>query len=79
MKDVISFTFKTYPPAICATQQTDRVIRINCICCHHDIVENIVAGEQPFNRTCWSCHHSIAHEERGLSFTPDQDKEVFRN
>jgi cytochrome c nitrite reductase small subunit len=77
MKDVISFTFKTYPDAIRASQQTDKIVQANCIRCHTDTVENIVAGAQPFDRTCWSCHRSIAHGERGLSLTPYQDKEVY--
>jgi len=77
MKDVISFTFKTYPAAIRASQQTDKIVQANCIRCHTDTVENIVAGGQPFDRTCWSCHRSIAHGERGLSLTPYQDMEVY--
>ena len=77
MKDVISFTFKTYPVAIRATQQTDRIIQANCIRCHNDTIENIVDGAQPFDRTCWSCHRSVAHGERGLSLTHDQDTGVY--
>ena len=77
MKDVISFTFKTYPAAIRATLLTDRIIQANCIRCHNDTVANIVSGAQPFDRTCWSCHRSIAHGERGLSLTPYQDTEVY--
>jgi len=77
MKDVISFTFKTYPAAIRATRQTDTILQANCIRCHHDTVENIVAGAQPFDRTCWSCHRSSAHGGRGLSQNPYQDMEVY--
>ena len=77
MKDVFSFTFKTYPVAIRATQQTDKIIQANCIRCHNDTVENIVAGPQPFDRNCWDCHRSVAHGERGLSLYPYQDTEVY--
>jgi cytochrome c nitrite reductase small subunit len=78
MKDVFSFTFKTYPVAIRATQQTDEIIQANCIRCHTDTVENIVAGPQPFDRNCWDCHRSVAHGEHGLSLYPYQDEEIYR-
>ena len=77
MKDVFSFTFKTYPAAIRATGQTDQIVQANCIRCHKDTVENIVAGAQPYNRYCWSCHRSAAHGERGYSLQPYQDTEVY--
>jgi cytochrome c nitrite reductase small subunit len=77
MKDVFSFTFKTYPVAIRATRQTDEIVQANCIRCHTDTVENIVAGPQPFDRYCWRCHRSVAHGERGLSLYPSQDTEVY--
>ena len=77
MKDVYSFTFKTYPAAIRATQQTDEIVEANCIRCHTDTVENILAGPQPFDRYCWDCHRMVAHGERGLSLYPYQDSEVY--
>jgi cytochrome c nitrite reductase small subunit len=85
MKDVYSFTFKTYPGAIRATAQTKRIVQANCIRCHTDTVENILAYPQPFDyaqgeafdRTCWSCHRSVAHGERGLTLYPLQDTEVY--
>ena len=77
MKDVISFTFKTYPAALRATRQTDQIVQANCIRCHANTVENIVAGPQPFDRTCWSCHRSAAHGERGYSLQPFHDSEVY--
>ncbi len=77
MKDVYSFTLKTYPSAIRATQQTDEILQANCIRCHKDTVESILAGAQPFDRTCWSCHRQVAHGERGLSSNPYQDSEVY--
>jgi cytochrome c nitrite reductase small subunit len=78
MKDVFSFTFKSYPVALRATAQTDRIVQANCIRCHNDTVENIVTGPQPFDRYCWSCHRSVAHGEGGYSLQPFQDTEVYR-
>jgi cytochrome c nitrite reductase small subunit len=77
MKDVFSFTFKTYPDAIRATAQTDRILQANCIRCHTDTVESIMAGDLPFDRNCWSCHRSVAHGGRGLTLYPYQDTEVY--
>ena len=77
MKDVVSFTFKTYPAALCATKQTDGIVQANCIRCHAGTVENLVAGPQPFDRYCWSCHRSVAHGQRGYSLQPLQDTEVY--
>jgi len=77
MRDVYSFTFKTYPVAIRATHQTDEIIQANCIRCHKDTVESILAGPQAFDRYCWDCHRSVAHGERGLSLYPYPDAEVY--
>ena len=77
MRDVYSFTFKTYPVAIRATQQTDEIVQENCIRCHTDTVENILAGRLPFDRYCWDCHRSAAHGDRGYSLYPFQDSEVY--
>jgi cytochrome c nitrite reductase small subunit len=77
IRDVVSFTFKTYPAAIRATQQTDEIIQVNCIRCHKDTVENILDDPQPLDRHCWDCHRATAHGERGLSLTPYQDSEVY--
>ena len=77
MRDVYSFTFKTYPAAIRATQQTDEIVQANCIRCHTDTVVSILAGPQPFDRHCWDCHRSVAHGGRGLSSNPYQDSEVY--
>ncbi len=77
MRDVVSFTLKIYPAAIRATQQTDNIIQANCIRCHLDTVENILADPQPFDRNCWDCHRSVAHGERGLTLSPYQDSEVY--
>jgi cytochrome c nitrite reductase small subunit len=77
MKDVFSFTFKTYPAALRASRQTDGIVQANCIRCHNDTVENILSGPQAFDRYCWSCHRSAAHGERGYSLLPFQDMEVY--
>jgi cytochrome c nitrite reductase small subunit len=78
MRDVYSFTTKTYPGAIRATEQTDEIVQANCIRCHVDTVENILAGPQPFDRYCWTCHRSAAHGDRGFTLYPYQDSEVYR-
>ena len=77
MRDVYSFTFKTYPVAIRATHQTDEIIQANCIRCHTETVERILAGPQVFDRNCWDCHRTVAHGERGLSLYPYTDTEVY--
>ena len=77
MKDVISFTTKSYPAAIRATAQTDAILQANCIRCHDDTVESILTGAQPFDRYCWDCHRSVAHGPRGLTLSPYQDTEVY--
>ncbi len=78
VKDVVSFTLKTYPAEIRATQQTDKILQANCIRCHTDTVENILAGAQPFERSCWGCHRGVAHGSRGLTLSPYQDVEVYQ-
>ncbi len=77
MKDVFSFTFKTYPAAIRATAQTQRILQANCIRCHADTVDAIVATAQPFDRYCWDCHRSVAHGQRGYAEYPFHDAEVY--
>jgi len=77
MRDVYSFTLKTYPVAIRATRQTDGIVQANCIRCHTDTVESILASSQPFDRYCWDCHRSVAHGDRGLTLVPFQDSEVY--
>ncbi|MGD0613065.1 MAG: cytochrome c nitrite reductase small subunit [Anaerolineales bacterium] len=77
VRDVVSFTTKTYPVAIRATAQTDAIIQANCIRCHTSTVESILAGPQPFDRHCWDCHRTVAHGDRGLSLTLYQDTEVY--
>jgi cytochrome c nitrite reductase small subunit len=47
MKDVLSFTFKTYPAAIRATHQTDQIVQANCIRCHAATVEPSSPARSP--------------------------------
>jgi cytochrome c nitrite reductase small subunit len=78
MKDVFSFVTKRYPVAIRANAETKRIIQKNCIRCHTDTVESIVAGTQPLKRNCWNCHRDTAHGERGSTLYPYQDTEVYK-
>jgi cytochrome c nitrite reductase small subunit len=77
LRDVYSFTTKTYPAAIRATAQTDAILQANCIRCHTDTVESLFAGLQPFDRRCWDCHRAVAHGNRGMSLTSYQDSEIY--
>jgi len=77
LRDVFSFVTGSYPTAIRANQETDRIVQSNCVRCHIDTVEAILAGTQPFDRNCWDCHRTAAHGERGLSLSPYQDTEVY--
>ena len=78
MRDVYSFTLNIYPAAIRATLQTDEILQANCIRCHIDTVEGVLAGPQAFDRYCWDCHRSVAHGNRGFTLYPFQDSEVYR-
>jgi cytochrome c nitrite reductase small subunit len=77
MHDVYSFTTGSYPLAIRANDETRAIVQANCIRCHEDTVESILAGAQPFDRDCWDCHRTAAHGERGLTLYPYQDSEVY--
>jgi cytochrome c nitrite reductase small subunit len=77
MKDVLSFTFKTYPVAIRATRLTNTIVQDNCVRCHMDAVEGILTSGQEFDRQCWDCHRLVAHGGRGYSLYPYQDTEVY--
>jgi cytochrome c nitrite reductase small subunit len=77
MHDVYSFVTRSYPAVIRAGDETRTIVQANCIRCHEDTVESILAGAQPFERNCWDCHRSVAHGERGLTLNPYQDSEVY--
>ncbi len=74
MHDVYVFSTGRAPVMIRATKETQGIIQENCIRCHTDTVENILAGAQPLDRNCWECHRVVAHGQRGLSLVPRQDK-----
>lgn len=78
MKDVYSFTTKSYPTAIRANELTIEIIQENCIRCHTDTVESMLtASSLPFERHCWDCHQTVAHGDRGFSLYPFQDSEIY--
>ena len=77
MHDVFVFVTRTYPEQIRATARTRAIVQANCIRCHTDAVESMLAGAQPFERDCWECHRFAAHGERGLTLYPHQDSEVY--
>lgn len=75
--DVYVFSTGRVPAQIRASAATDQYIQANCIRCHNDTVENIVAGSQAFDRHCWDCHRSVAHGDRGISILPYQDSTLY--
>jgi cytochrome c nitrite reductase small subunit len=77
MRDVYSFVTHTYPAAIRANAETIGIVQENCIRCHIDTVESILASSMPLDRNCWDCHRSVAHGERGFTLYPYQDSEVY--
>jgi cytochrome c nitrite reductase small subunit len=74
-RHVSAFTLGHLPDAIRARQSSLEVLQENCIRCHTDTVEDIIAGPMTFDRYCFDCHRSTAHGERGISLLPYQDKE----
>jgi cytochrome c nitrite reductase small subunit len=78
MKDVASFTTGSYPDAIRAEPLTDSIVQDNCIRCHEETVNDIVAGAMPFDRKCWDCHRTAMHGERGISLSPYQDSAIYQ-
>jgi len=72
-KDVYAFTTGNIPVPIRASDKTREIIQANCIHCHEGLVEDILMGNQPFDRYCWDCHRNIAHGSRGISIVPYQD------
>jgi cytochrome c nitrite reductase small subunit len=77
MKDTYAFVTGNIPVAIRASDKTKGIIQENCLRCHRDTVENIMLGDQPFERYCWECHRSVAHGERGSSIVPYQDSTIY--
>jgi cytochrome c nitrite reductase small subunit len=77
LHDVYFFSTGQTPQMIRAKPATDQIIQANCVRCHQDTVENIMAGVQPFERHCWDCHRSVAHGDRGISLIPFQDSSLY--
>jgi cytochrome c nitrite reductase small subunit len=77
MKDVYAFTTGNIPVAIRASEKSKDIIQENCVRCHQENVENIMMGEQAFDRRCWDCHRNVAHGSRGLSIVPYQDSNFY--
>ena len=77
MHDVYVFSTGQTPDMIRAKPDTQVTIQANCIRCHTDTVEDILAGPQAFDRNCWDCHRSVAHGDRGLSAVPFQDSTLY--
>jgi cytochrome c nitrite reductase small subunit len=73
MHDVFVFSTGQTPQVIRASESSKRIIQSNCIRCHQDTVESMLAGAQEFDRYCWDCHRAVAHGERGISIVPRQE------
>lgn len=71
--DVYVFSTGQTPDVIRAKPETKVIIQENCIRCHQDTVESILASNMDFDRYCWDCHRSVAHGERGIVTSPFQD------
>jgi cytochrome c nitrite reductase small subunit len=77
MHDVYVFSTGQTPVMIRANEDTKKWVQGNCIRCHEEAVETIMAGIQPFERACWDCHRNVAHGPRGISITPYQDSSIY--
>ena len=77
MHDVFVFSTGTTPDLIRAKPATDQILQGNCVRCHEDTVDAIMAGVQPFDRRCWDCHRDVAHGDRGISLIPLQDSSLY--
>ena len=77
MNDATAFISGHYPETFRANEVTNEIVQENCIHCHEDAVETMLAGAQPFDRNCWDCHRYIAHGERGTTFAPYQDSKLY--
>lgn len=76
---VTAFSFGHIPDAIRAKEESRQVIQENCIRCHTETVEDILASEtgpeMANERYCFECHRNVAHGERGISILPYQHSE----
>jgi cytochrome c nitrite reductase small subunit len=77
MHDVYVFGTAQTPQVIRLSAYSKAIVQQNCIHCHEDAVETIMAGVQPFERFCWECHRSTAHGPRGASAVTLQDSNLY--
>jgi cytochrome c nitrite reductase small subunit len=75
--DVYMFSTGQTPVLIRAKPETKQIIQANCIRCHAETVDDVIAGPQAFDRQCWDCHRSVAHGARGISIVPFQDTALY--
>jgi len=71
--DVYVFSTGQVPTIIRAKPETKAIIQENCIRCHQDTVESMLASAMDFDRQCWDCHRDVAHGQRGIPVAPYQD------
>ncbi len=76
-KDTYAFVTGNIPTMIRAEEKTKEIVQENCIHCHEDTVDAMLAGAQPLDRYCWECHRSVAHGERGITGAPYQDSNFY--
>jgi len=74
-RHVSAFVLGHIPNAIRARESSREIVQENCITCHAETVEDIVAGPMELDRYCFDCHRSAAHGQRGISLLPYQHQE----
>lgn len=77
MHDVYVFSTGQTPAVIRAKPETKAIIQDNCIRCHENTVESMLASSMDFDRYCWECHRDVAHGPRGASIAPYQDSQLY--
>ena len=77
MHDVYIFSTGQTPQVIDISLHSKQIVQQNCIRCHQSTVESILAGAQPFERSCWECHRTAAHGPRGAALLPYQDSNLY--
>lgn len=75
--DVYVFSTGQTPEVLRANEKSQAIIQSNCVRCHSQTVEDIMLGDQPFERKCWDCHRAVAHGPRGLANQPYQDSTIY--
>ena len=59
------FTFQDFPEPIFIRERNQRVLHDNCLHCHSDLVQELLAGSttDPNATSCVHCHRSVGHGE----------------